>query len=379
MEDLGNIITKNKKLSQFTWLNGLICADDLDIDVLYQPIVDLKKSKVIKVEALVRFIRDGGLLAPGEVLPYLNAEQISKINWRVYKQAVRDVRFWHGLGVDIKVSVNIEIFQLQEPTFAKKILKILNEECVSPSCLILEILEGRDLKISSEIVIQMIELRRSGVQFALDDVGCAYSGLTRIKDLPVDVLKLDRSFIEDIYTRPGNLNFVQAIFALSRSLSKELVVEGVEDFVILSALDRLGISQVQGYVFSKPLKAADIPSAICDVRVPQRSVNVAPNDWIGAYAELLHERERLTAMLRYAPEMLDSRSINDTKDNILEACFIMVPTIYSYYCQQRFLISRAKVFHDPSSREAKLTSIEEGYKVLLELVQEKILQMRCSC
>lgn len=345
-----------------------------NIHALYQPIIDLTQGKVVRVEALVRFEADNQLISPDKVLPYLQPEEIIQINFAVLKQAAHDLRLWQQQGLNFKVSVNVEIFQLENPEFAQSVLRILDRENIAPQHIALEILEGSNLEISRQMIDQINMLRQKNMTFSLDDVGSAYSGLARIKNLPIDTLKLDGIFVRDLYQKPQDLNFIQALSALSRSLGKSLIVEGVEDVTILNALRRLDVTLIQGYVFSRPITAQEIPQFICKLSIPSYEKVLKPNDWIGAYAEILHERERLTAMIRHAPDMLDRQNIKRLPNKIIEACVLMVPKIHHHYCQQMALISQIAAFPDNLINDDTIERIEQGYRILLMEIEKQIYE-----
>lgn len=345
-----------------------------NIYVLYQPIIDLKKGKVVRVEALVRFKDDDQLISPDKVLPYLQPEEIIQINFTVLKQAAHDLSLWQKQGLNLKVSVNVEIFQLENPEFAQTVLRILERENIAPQHIALEILEGSNLEISRQMIDQINMLRQKNMTFSLDDVGSAYSGLSRIKNLPIDTLKLDGMFVRDLYQKPQDLNFIQALSALSRSLGKNLIVEGVEDVKILNALRRLDVTLIQGYVFSRPITAQAIPQFICKLQITSYQKILKPNDWIGAYAEILHERERLTAMIRHAPDMLDRQNIKKLPNKIIEPCLLMVPKTYHLYCQQMALISQAAAYPDNLFNDDTIERIEQGYRILLMEIEKQIYE-----
>lgn len=345
-----------------------------NILVLYQPIIDLKKGKVVRVEALVRFEADDQLISPDKVLPYLQPEEIIQINFAVLKQAAHDLSLWQKQGLTFKVSVNVEIFQLENPEFAQSVLRILDRENIAPQHIALEILEGSNLEISGQMIDQINMLRQKNMTFSLDDVGSAYSGLARIKNLPIDTLKLDGIFVRDLYRKPQDLNFIQALSALSRSLGKNLIVEGVEDATILNALRRLDVTLIQGYVFSRPITAQEIPQFICNLQIPSYQNILKPNDWIGAYAEILHERERLTAMIRHAPDMLDRQNIKKLPNKIIEPCVLMSPKTYHLYCQQMALISQAAAYPDNLFNDDTIERIEQGYRILLMEIEKQIYE-----
>ncbi|MFA7496979.1 MAG: EAL domain-containing protein [Acidithiobacillus sp.] len=345
-----------------------------DIELLYQPIIDLKKKKVARVEALVRFLDDGEMTSPDKVLPFLSSEEIIQVNFAVLKRASQDIRRWQRQGLSVQVSVNIEIFQLEDPNFAQRVLRILKNENVSPRSLSFEILEGNDQEISSQMLRQINELRQEQITFALDDIGSAYSGLARIRDLPIDALKLDKDFVSAIHENPQHLKFIQALSALSHSLDKKFIVEGVEDFTVLNALRRLGVSLIQGYVFSKPIPADQIPLYLCDLSIPPHSNTLRSNDWLGAYAEILRERERLIAMTHHAPEMLNPKIIHQISNTVMESCLLMAPHIYNLYYQLRSLISHAAAFQESIKNDDLIEKIEQGYRELLMAIENKMCE-----
>ena len=345
-----------------------------NIQVLYQPIVDLAKGKVFRVEALVRFQAEGMLVSPDRVLPFLNSNEIHQISLAVLKKAARDLRAWQGSGLDLQASINIEIGQLDNPHFCASVLQIIYDENIPPKSVVLEILEGKDQELSPEMLRQISKLKTNHISISLDDVGSAYSGLSRIKKIPADSLKLDKYFVDDLHFNPSGLNFIQSILALGHALGKKFIVEGVEDIKTLNALRRLGVSLIQGYVFFKPITAQEIPIFLCGLKIPEYRAFLEPGDWIGAYAEILHEKDRLTAMLRHAPEMLDGKNIKLPGGN-LESCLLMAPYIYNLYGQQRTLIYQSISLLLSAKDDRPIERIEHGYQLLLHEIEKKICEV----
>ena len=252
--EIDNLSIKNAKIA--TELSSAIRNDGLQI--VYQPKVHSKSKKVTGVEALVRWNHpELGQVGPMEFVTV--AEHIGVVdqltNW-VLRRVCENIK--QGLLGDLRVSVNVSPLELCDPTTGDRLLKII-KECNIPS-------ERIEVEITESSVLNNFELARSilsqlqatGVQVALDDFGTAYSSLNLLLEIPVDVIKIDRSFITDIQTAPNNQAVVGAIIQMAHSMHKTVVAEGVEQYSECDCLATLGCEEIQGYFFSKPLSVEDL-------------------------------------------------------------------------------------------------------------------------
>jgi diguanylate cyclase (GGDEF)-like protein/PAS domain S-box-containing protein len=229
----------------------------------YQPIVALDSDQVTGVEALVRWQHPTrGLLPPDEFVPL--AEETGLIvplgQW-VLEQACLQARRWqldHPRQPRIRISVNLSARQLQQPDVVDQVARIISQTGIDPGTLVLELPETLVLRDTDAIASKVQELKGLGVQLAIDDFGTGYSSLSYLKRLPVDILKVDKSFIDAIAEGPEDSAVVQAIVGLGRSLDLQTVAEGVEAGNQSNQLRELGYHYGQGYYYSKPVEAQDI-------------------------------------------------------------------------------------------------------------------------
>jgi diguanylate cyclase (GGDEF)-like protein len=235
----------------------------------YQPLVTIAADRVKGVEALVRWVGPGGspigtTIPPNLFIPV--AEQTGLIvplgEW-VLRTACRQMRAWlqDGLVFDF-VSVNLSPVQFLEPDLPERVATILAETGLPADCLELEITEGVLLERTEESQARLARLKALGVRLAIDDFGIGYSSLGYLKRLPIDKLKIDKSFIDDLPDDPANVKIVTAVISLAHSLRLEVLAEGIEKREQWLFLRRQGCDSAQGFLFSKPLPASELPDAV---------------------------------------------------------------------------------------------------------------------
>jgi diguanylate cyclase (GGDEF)-like protein len=231
----------------------------------YQPIVDLNNGRILGVEALMRWQHPQlGLIPPARFIPL--AEESGLIvplgSWAL-RQACEQMRAWRNAGFnDLYVAVNLSSRQFREPDLANSIAKVLTDTGVEGIHLVLELTESMLLTNIENTTQMMQELDAMGVRFAVDDFGTGYSSLSYLKRFPIDVLKIDQSFVRDITTDPDDAAIVRAIITMAHSLGMRVVAEGVETREQLSFLHANSCDAMQGYYFSKPLPADRITELI---------------------------------------------------------------------------------------------------------------------
>ncbi len=233
----------------------------------YQPKVNMKTGTVIGVEALIRWQHPTrGLLYPIEFLSIIenNPMSIEMGEW-VIDSALTQISQWQAMGLDlpVSISVNIAAVQLQQPDFTQRLAILLAAHPdVAPCYLELEVLETsalNDVYRVSEIINACTSL---GVNFALDDFGTGYSSLTYLRRLPVNIIKIDQSFIRDMLHDADDLAMVEGVITLARSFKRNVIAEGVETIEHGTALLRLGCELAQGYGIARPMPAHNIPAWI---------------------------------------------------------------------------------------------------------------------
>lgn len=228
------------------------------LEVHYQPQVSPVDGHMCGVEALVRWRhpRDG-MIGPDEFIPI--AEEtglIVPLGEHVLRTACRQVAEWDRRGLTIpKLAVNLSARQFRQPDLADRVCRILDETGVSSSRLELEITESTVMRDVDDSVATLRCLRARGICVAIDDFGTGYSSLSQLKRVPIDTLKIDRSFIEGIPGSAEDVAIVGAIVAMARSLGLKLVAEGVEQPAQRDFLRALGCGEAQGWLFGRPLPA----------------------------------------------------------------------------------------------------------------------------
>jgi diguanylate cyclase (GGDEF)-like protein/PAS domain S-box-containing protein len=226
----------------------------------YQPIVDLLGGSMVGVEALLRWQDpNGGLIPPGEFIPL--AEEMGLIqvigDW-VVEELARQDRAWRAEGLELEISFNLSPRQLRQPDVAERILSRLADHAVDPSRVIVEITESAAMTDPDRTQRALGRLHSRGLRIAIDDFGTGYSSLARLKDLAVDILKIDRQFVRDVSTDREAGSMVQAIIQLSEGLGMTSFAEGIETEDEWRFLAEHGCPLGQGFLFSRPVPAADI-------------------------------------------------------------------------------------------------------------------------
>lgn len=227
------------------------------LQVHYQPKVSLRTNKFVGLEALVRLeIPDSGVISPAEFIPL--AEEtglIIEVGDRVLRQTCRDMREWVEAGaVQGRVAVNLSAKQFLQPDLAKHIMGILKEEGLAPEHLELEITEGVVMDDPEHAIEIMTELNNCGIHLALDDFGTGYSSLAYLKRFPIQTLKIDKAFIDDINGAERDRNMVASIVAMAHNLGLDVVAEGVVNHEQASTLSTLDCEFAQGFLFAQPLR-----------------------------------------------------------------------------------------------------------------------------
>ena len=251
-----------------------------ELEVYYQPLVDLRTRLVVGHEALVRWRHPTrGLLGPYEFIPM--AEEtglIIPLGDGVLVEACRQTRAWQlafPSDPPLVVSVNLSGRQLSEPDIADSVLAALAETGLPPESLELEITETVAMRDAQASGLKLRRLHDLGVRLALDDFGTGYSSLAYISRLPLDIIKVDRSFVAGLGQPTPNDSIVAAVSALAHGLRVEVTAEGIERQEELDAVVRLGCDRGQGYFFARPMPARDAEAALAAAREawpgPQRS------------------------------------------------------------------------------------------------------------
>lgn len=241
--------------------NGLRKAIELnELSIAYQPKLELLSNEIIGVEALLRWKHsEYGNISPSTFIPL--AEEtglILKLGEWVLREACLQLKKWEDEGVEhLGVSVNVSTIQFIQKDFVEKVEAILKDTLADPVYLELEITESSTM--DTELVISKLnKLKQLGIKISIDDFGSGYSSLSHIKNLPIDILKIDKSFINDIENDQSNQAIVSTILALATNLNLKTIAEGVENERQYQILKEKGCDQIQGYFISKPVPVTEV-------------------------------------------------------------------------------------------------------------------------
>lgn len=233
-----------------------------EFHLVYQPIIDLASGQLECVEALVRWNHPTrGAIPPAKFIPL--AEETGAIDtvgrW-VLETACCDLARWRGAGLDLRLAVNVSPRQFGDAKLVDSVMQVLARNDVPASRLILEITEGAVMEAFMQTTAVLDTFREHGIRIALDDFGAGYSSLGYLTQIPIDIIKIDRSFVSRLPQDSGSTSIVRAILALAEALGVEVTAEGVETELQAKTLQAMACRHVQGYHFSRPVAPQDIPA-----------------------------------------------------------------------------------------------------------------------
>jgi diguanylate cyclase (GGDEF)-like protein len=235
---------------------------------LYFQLQTNNARKLLGAEVLLRWnSAELGAVSPVLFIPVAEQSRlILPIGHWVLESACKQLKIWerHPLLGAMHLAVNVSPVQFHQEDFVDQVKAVLAATGANPCRLELELTENLVLEDINEATSKMIELRAIGVRFSMDDFGTGYSSLQYIKRLPIDQLKIDRSFVRDILTDPGDAVMVQTISDLARNFGFDVIAEGVETEDQLPSLTNLGCSTFQGYLFSKPITIVEFEKLVTD-------------------------------------------------------------------------------------------------------------------
>ncbi len=238
-----------------------------DFELYFQPQLDVRSNSIKSVESLMRW-NDGeeGWISPSEFIPVAeNCNLIVELgNW-VLEQACQQIDKWQCNSLNIKVAINISSSQFNNPGFIKKITALFHKYQILPELFIFELTENIVMEGSERNIRQLNQLKDLGVELSIDDFGTGYSSLSYLKLFPIDEVKIDRNFVEDIVNDNDNRAICNAIIAMSNELGLRVVAEGVETIEQQRYLEECGCDVLQGFFYSKPQPAEKLDYSLFDV------------------------------------------------------------------------------------------------------------------
>ena len=233
-----------------------------EFEVFYQPIIDVSEegTPCIGAEALVRWnSAELGYVSPGDFIPlaeYLGL--INPIGTHVLREACKRCKYWNDMGQpDFSVNVNLSIVQLLQADIVDVIAKVIKETGIIPEHLHLEVTEGLAVNDMERMKQILADIKKLGVKVALDDFGTGYSSLNHIREMPIDIIKIDRCFIQDIEKDDFAKSFVKIVTELANVINVRTCIEGVEGQEQVDILRELNVHMIQGYFFGKPMPVTD--------------------------------------------------------------------------------------------------------------------------
>jgi diguanylate cyclase (GGDEF)-like protein len=222
--------------------------------LLYQPIFQLPSQRLVGVEALIRWAHPTrGTITPDNFIALAEESRlIVPIGRWVLEEACRQAAAWHAKGLHTNISVNVSAYQLTRKGFAEDVQRALANSGIKPSSLTLEITETTLMRDAHAACQRLQEIKKLGVRIAIDDFGTGYASLSHLQRMPVDILKIDRSFIKALNDGGQSRELLQAILGVGQSLSLTVVAEGIETHNQLNALQEMGCQMAQGYLLGHP-------------------------------------------------------------------------------------------------------------------------------
>jgi len=248
-----------KQLAMETNLRKALERNQLKL--FYQPKIDISRNTIIGVEALLRWEHPTmGFISPLDFIPVAeDTGLIVPIGEWVLHTAFRQLQQWHNAGfTGLTVAVNLSSAQLSRPGFEDVVAQALDESGLDAGMTELEITENVAMENIDSAIIILEKLKCMGINIAMDDFGTGYSSLSYLRRLPIDTVKIDKSFVREIPDSADDVTIAQAIIAMAQSLKLSLIVEGVENVRQLNFFRQQGVHIVQGYLFSKPVAAPEL-------------------------------------------------------------------------------------------------------------------------
>lgn len=237
-----------------------------ELELFYQPKINLIDRGISGVEALVRWRRaDGSHMAPGEFFPAIeHTDLMRELDWWVMGEALRHSSVWMAQGKLIPVSVNLSAMTLRHESFMPRIQALIMRHPIPDGHLELEVLETVSQKEAEEIIHKLESCRELGISIALDDFGTGASSLVHLQQLPFDTIKIDQRFVRKLLKAPGNEAIIRSMISFAHYTGRKLVVEGVESQPIWDRLLEIGCTAGQGYAISAPVSAPDLMTWIAE-------------------------------------------------------------------------------------------------------------------
>lgn len=259
-----NAVTRQQMETDLRY--AIVCNE---LEMYYQPIIDLRSMRLHGFEALVRWNHPHrGMILPTEFIPLAeDTGLVIPMTLQILRNACSQAVEWQAVSAESKyltMSVNLSGKHFSDPSLVDQVRKIVEETAIDAQCLKLEITESSTMEDAEKAIAKLNQIRESGVKLSIDDFGTGYSSLSYLRRFPVDTLKIDRSFVGGMDESTENDEIVRTVMALAKSLKLDVVAEGIETAAQLMHLCRLGCEYGQGYLFSRPVPANEIEEMLRD-------------------------------------------------------------------------------------------------------------------
>ncbi|MDP5338218.1 MAG: EAL domain-containing response regulator, partial [Nodularia sp. (in: cyanobacteria)] len=232
-----------------------------EFEIYYQPIINIASGKIIAAESLLRWHSpELGSVSPSEFIPVAESTGliISLGQW-VLQNVCKQMKIWGDIGcISLRIAVNVSVVEFNHPGFIKKLIGFLKINNLEPKYLELELTESMIMQNANVAIATMNELQNLGMRIAIDDFGTGYSSLIYLKNLPINTLKIDRYFIHNVANDSQKSAITKALIEMAHNLNIQVIAEGVETESELSFLQQNSCDAIQGFLFSRPLPAAEL-------------------------------------------------------------------------------------------------------------------------
>jgi c-di-GMP phosphodiesterase Gmr len=249
----------NRKVAEYVWLDTNLrkALEEKQLELYYQPKLCLRTGEVDCVEALVRWNSpERGVISPLEFIPYAEESGlIGPLGRWVMEAAAIQASTWRAQGIDLRISINVSARQLRDTDIVKHFTEVLEETKLHPCLLDVELTESCFIEDEAAALVLIAQFRKMGVRVHLDDFGTGYSSLSQLSRIPLDAIKLDRSFIKGIEVNSKPQALVRAMVAIAHELRLSVVAEGVENEAEAKFLQGIGVDYVQGFLYARPMPA----------------------------------------------------------------------------------------------------------------------------
>ena len=230
------------------------------LSLVYQPRIDLSTGACIGAEALLRWKHpELGAVSPGEFIPLVEQTDLAgPLTAWVIAEAIRQIAVWRAMAINLTISVNVSVANLDQPQFAIGLIEDLRKADIHPAAFEVEVTESALIKNRAHVEEQLRAIQSAGIRVAIDDFGTGYSSLSYLRHLPADLVKIDQSFVCDLADDPKGQMLVRHLIEMSRGLGFRVVAEGVEDREAYEILRSWQCEEAQGYWMSRPLVPVDL-------------------------------------------------------------------------------------------------------------------------